>query len=56
MDATAYNRSSRIQARFTGFMLVVGCVLLAMVLLACAAIYFTALWATGLKLRQFLRR
>ena len=30
--------------------------LLAMVLLACAAIYFTALWATGLKLRQFLRR
>ncbi len=31
MDATAYNRSSRIQARFTGFMLVVGCVLLAMV-------------------------
>lgn len=30
--------------------------LLAMVLLACAAIYFAALWATGLKLRQFLRR
>ena len=30
--------------------------LLALVLLLCAAIYFTALWATGLKLRQFMRR
>ena len=30
--------------------------LLALVLLASAALYFTALWATGLKLRQFLRR
>jgi putative peptidoglycan lipid II flippase len=30
--------------------------LLAMILLACAAIYFTALWAMGLKLRQFMRR
>ena len=31
-------------------------ILLATILLACCAIYFTALWATGLKLRQFLRR
>jgi putative peptidoglycan lipid II flippase len=30
--------------------------LLTMVLLASAALYFAALWATGLKLRQFLRR
>ena len=30
--------------------------LLALVLLLCAAIYFSALWATGLKLRQFMRR
>jgi putative peptidoglycan lipid II flippase len=30
--------------------------LLALVLLGSAAIYFVALWATGLKLRQFLRR
>ncbi len=31
MDASTYDRSSRIQARFTGFMLLVGCILLAMV-------------------------
>ncbi len=30
--------------------------LLGMILLASGAIYFTVLWATGLKLRQFLRR
>jgi putative peptidoglycan lipid II flippase len=30
--------------------------LLALILLASAAIYFVAIWATGLKLRQFLRR
>ena len=30
--------------------------LMAMVLLASAVLYFSALWATGLKLRQFLRR
>ncbi len=29
---------------------------MALVLLASGALYFTALWATGLKLRQFLRR
>jgi putative peptidoglycan lipid II flippase len=30
--------------------------LLTMVLVASAVLYFVALWATGLKLRQFLRR
>jgi putative peptidoglycan lipid II flippase len=30
--------------------------LLALVMVASAVIYFTALWASGLKLRQFLRR
>ena len=31
-----------------------GC--LALVLAASGALYFTSLWATGLKLRQFMRR